>query len=166
MYGVTVQDVRTADELLRVLERGEVMYAVTIENKGDARYHATSRGHAFVLGPEGQGANPGDTLLAALCGCVAHYVRQFLRERRIPFDGFRLEARAESTPDESRLARIDVRIDTGAVPLDDRQRAELLAHAERCKIHNTLKAACTVEIALGRWSGAAEPRAASAGACG
>ncbi len=124
------------------------MYTVTMENRGDARFHATSQGYEFVVGPKGAGANPGDTLLAALCGCVGHYVRLFLRERGLATSGFRLHAEAEATPDESRLARIAVRIDVANVPLDDAGRRELLAAAERCKIHNTLKAACPVTISL------------------
>jgi uncharacterized OsmC-like protein len=134
------------------------MYAVTIENRGDAKYHATSRGYEFVLGPQGAGANPGDTLLAALCGCIAHYVRQYFRERGIRSDGFGIQAEAESTPDESRLSRIEVRIDLRGTPLDDAGRAELLAYAERCKIHNTLKAACPVSVALGAPRSADAPR--------
>ena len=35
------------------------MYAATIENRGDARYHATSRGYGFVLGPAGGRGEPG-----------------------------------------------------------------------------------------------------------
>jgi uncharacterized OsmC-like protein len=141
------------------------MYAITIENRGDARYHATSRGYAFVLGPQGAGANPGDTLLAALGGCVAHYVRQFLNERGIASDGFGIHATAESTPDERRLASIDVRIDLGrTTTLGEASRAELLAYVERCKIHNTLKAACPVRITLG--AGDATRAAAPAPACG
>ncbi len=142
------------------------MYAATVENRGDARYHATSKGYGFVLGPEGQGANPGDTLLVALCGCIGHYVRQFLRERRIAFDGFSLDARAESTADASRLVRIDVRIDLGSLQFDERQGAELLAYAERCKIYNTLKAACAVEVALGGREPSDAEGAASSSACG
>lgn len=126
------------------------MYAVTMENEGDARYHATSRGYEFVLGPQGAGANPGDTVLAGLCACVGHYVRQFLQERRLAARGFTLQAEAEATPDESRLASIAVWIDLGDSPLDEAGRAQLLLAATRCKIHNTLKAACPVTIALGK----------------
>lgn len=126
------------------------MYAVTIENRGDTRYHATSRGYEFVLGPQGAGANPGDTLLAGLCGCIGHYVRQFLLERGIASDGFRIAAEAESTPDQSRIARIDVWIDLGGMSLPEAGRKLLLAAAERCKLHNTLKAACLVTISLGK----------------
>ncbi len=126
------------------------MYAVTIENRGDTRYHATSRGYEFVLGPQGAGANPGDTLLAGLCGCIGHYVRQFLQERGIASDGFRIAAEAESTPDQSRIARIDVWIDLEGMSLPEPGRKLLLAAADRCKLHNTLKAACPVTIALGK----------------
>ncbi len=142
------------------------MYAVTIENRGDARYHATSRGYGFVLGPQGAGANPGDTLLAALCGCIGHYVRQFLQERGIASDGFAIAAAAESTPDQTRLARIDVWIDLGGMSLNEADRKILLAAAERCKIHNTLKAACAVTISLGKQPSREDMPAATPGRCG
>ncbi len=136
------------------------MYSVTVENRGDTRYHATSRGYEFLVGPQGAGANPGDTVLAGLCACVGHYVRQFLQERRLASHGFAIAAEAESTPDESRLASIAVWIDLGDTPLDEAGRAQLLAAAARCKIHNTLKAACPVTLALGR-----KPSAEAAASC-
>ncbi len=114
------------------------------------RLGRTSRGYEFVLGPQGAGANPGDTVLAGLCACIGHYVRQFLQERRLASHGFALRAEAESAADESRLASINVWIDLRDTPLDEDGRAQLLAAAARCKIHNTLKAACPVTIALGR----------------
>jgi len=141
------------------------MYTVTVENRGDARYHATSRGYGFVLGSQGAGANPGDTLLAALCGCMGHYVRQFLGERGIASEGFAIGAEAESTPDESRLARIEVWIDLGGTSLDEAGRKGLLAAAKRCKIHNTLEAACPMTISLGKRRSPVVAPAAAAG-CG
>jgi uncharacterized OsmC-like protein len=125
------------------------MYTVTLENRGDTRYHATSRGYEFLLGPQGAGANPGDTVLAGLCACVGHYVRQFLQERRLAGHGFALAAEAESTADESRLASIAVWIDLRDTPLDEAGRAQLLAAAARCKIYRTLTAACPVTMTLG-----------------
>ena len=134
------------------------MYAVTLENRGDTRYHATSRGYEFVLGPQGAGANPGDAVLAGLGACVGHYVRQFLQERGLAAHGFAVQAEAESTPDESRLASIAVWIDLRDTPLDEAGRAQLLAAAARCKIHNTLKAACPVTLSLGRRAAEAATR--------
>lgn len=141
------------------------MYTVTIENRGDAKFHATSQGYEFVVGPKGAGANPGDTLLAALCGCIGHYVRQFLKERGLASNGLALSAQAESTPDESRLARIDVRIDLGRTTLDEAGRRDLLVAAERCKIHNTLKAACPVTISLAQEPPRDEVPTAAQGCC-
>jgi uncharacterized OsmC-like protein len=89
-------------------------------------------------------------VLAGLCACVGHYVRDFLDERRLGSSGFAVEAEAESTPDDSRLASIAVWIDLGDTSLDDAGRAQLLAAAARCKVHNTLKAACPLTLALGR----------------
>lgn len=137
------------------------MYEVQLENRGDTRFHATSRGYAFVLGPEGAGANPGDTVLAGLCACVGHYVRQFLQERRLAAHGFAVAAEAGSTADGSRLASIAVFIDLKDAPLDEADRAALLAAAARCKIYRTLSAACPVRIALGR-----EPAQAATRCCG
>ncbi len=131
------------------------MYESRIENRGDATFHATSRGYAFQLGPKGQGANPGDTLLAALCACVGHNIREFLGWHGVASTGFAIAAEAQATPDESRLARVDVRIDLGVATLRDATRAALLAHAQRSRIHNTLEAACPVTVSLAE---AAPPR--------
>jgi len=96
---------------------------------------------------------------------MAHYVRLFLRERGIASESFAIAAEAEPTPDESRLARIDVWIDLGRTTLDEAGRAALLVQAERCKIHNTLKAACPVSLAIGRKEPADAPPATKRGGC-
>ncbi len=131
------------------------MYTASVENKGDATYEATTRHSTFLMGTEGRGANPIDTLLASLCACIGHYTRDYLRNANIATEGFTVKAGATGTPDGARLAAIDVRIDVKGADLNERQRAELLHAAEQCKIHNTLKAACDVRLTL-------EPRTAPA----
>lgn len=123
-------------------------YTASVENKGDSMFQVTTRHSTFLMGTAGRGANPIDTFLASLCGCLGHYVRDYLRDQKLATDGFTVKAAATATPDGIRLAEIDVRIDVAGVRLDDRQRAELLAVAERCKIHNTLRACCVVRIAV------------------
>ncbi len=122
------------------------MNGISVENRGDATFHATSRGYGFVIGPNG--ANPGDTLLAGLSACIGHYVRQFFRERGIASSGFTVVAEADSTADESRLAGIAVRIDTGRTLLDAAAAKDLLEYAARCKIYRTLTAACPVKLTV------------------
>lgn len=150
------------------------MYTIAIDNRGDALYHAESHGYHFTLGPTGAGANPGDTLLAAVCGCVGHYVRAFLKERGVHAQGFSLRAEAESTPDESRLARIAIFIGPRA-RLDAAAQEELLAQAGRCKIYKTLMLACPVSLALepatvvsatGERQSELEPATAGGSCCG
>jgi uncharacterized OsmC-like protein len=76
------------------------------------------------------------------------------RVARSPERALAARARSRSEPlDKSRLARIEVEIDLGRTPLDEAGRAALLAYAERCKIHNTLKAACPVSVMIVRSGG-------------
>jgi len=124
------------------------MYKAIIENKGDSKYYATTRHAGFVLDTQGNGANPIDTLLAGLCGCMGHYVRDYLIDHQIRHTGFAIEAEAGVTPDKARLAGIKVRIDLNDVRLDARQAAEMLEFVENCKVHKILKENPGVTVSL------------------
>lgn len=141
------------------------MYRASVENRGDTQYHATTRHSTFVLDTAGQGANPVDTLLAGLCACVGHYVRDYLRDEGIPYRGFTVDAEATATPDQKKLAGITLWIDLGETELGQQKRAALLTFVERCKVHGTLREGCPIET---RWGRAAQPvsRVAKASARG
>ena len=124
------------------------MYRASIENRGDSNYHATTRHSSFVLDTEGTGANPVDTLLASLCGCLGHYVRDFMADRQIPHKGFVIAAEAGVTPDRASLDKIHVRIDLKEVTLDDRHVTGILTCLENCKVHKILKDTPGVTISL------------------
>ncbi len=126
------------------------MYKASIENWGDSRYLATTRHASFAMDTQGKGASPVDTLLAALGGCVGHYLRDFLRDRAVPAGKVTVELEATTTADRSRLAGISVRIDLGEARLDAALEPELLAFIERCPIHGTLRHGCPIEIVLQR----------------
>jgi uncharacterized OsmC-like protein len=126
------------------------MYAASIENRGDTRYHATTRHAAFVLDTAGQGANPVDALLASLCACVGHYVRDYLHDQGIAYGGFTVDAEATATADGKKLAGITLWIDLRDAELGDQKRAALLAFVERCKVHGTLREGCPIETRFGR----------------
>jgi uncharacterized OsmC-like protein len=128
--------------------KGGIMYKAMIENKGDSRCYATTRHSSFVLDTEGQGANPVDTLLASLCGCLGHYVRDYLLDRQIVHSGFVVDAEAGITPDKARLAGINVRIDLKDVRFDTQQAAEMLTYIEKCKVHKILREHPGVSVAL------------------
>ncbi len=124
------------------------MFKAFIENKGDSKYYVTTRHASFVLDTEGNGANPIDTLLASLSGCIGHYVKDYLVEHRIAHSGFAIETESGVTPDKTRLSEIKVRIDLKDVNLDDRQVAEMLKFIENCKIHKILKENPGVSVSL------------------
>lgn len=114
------------------------MYRASVENRGDSRHYATTRHAGFVLDTEGKGSNAIDTLLASLCGCLGHYVRDYLQVRQIAYRSYEIAAEAGVTPDKSRLGGISVSIDLKEVQLDDRQAAELLAFVGQCKVRTAL----------------------------
>jgi uncharacterized OsmC-like protein len=124
------------------------MYKAIIENKGDSKYYATTRHSSFMLDTEGQESNPIDALLACLCACMGHYIRDYLVDHRIPHNGFSLEAEAGVTPDKARLGRIDVHIKVKEAKLDDRQISELLKSFETCKIHKIMKEVPGLSVSL------------------
>ena len=126
------------------------MYRGSIENWGDTRFLATTRHSSFAMDTHGKGANPVDALLAALCGCLGHYVRDFFREQSLPLAGFAMTAESAATPDQSRLASITVRIDLGEADLDPARRPALVAYVQRCKLYGTLRNGCPIDIALER----------------
>ncbi len=128
---------------------GGFMYCASIENRGDSTYHATTRHSTFVMATDGHGANPVDAMLASLCACIGHYARDYLREERISASKLTVKAEAQGTADGARLAEIAIRIDVDDAHLDEGRRGELVQRAERCKIHNTLKAGCALRITVG-----------------
>jgi uncharacterized OsmC-like protein len=115
------------------------MYKASIENRGDTRSYATTRHASFVLDTSGNGANPIDTLLASLCSCMGHYVRDYLLDQPIGQSGFSVHAAAGVASDEASLAEIQVRIDLGKMKLDGEQTTALLKFVENCKVHKILK---------------------------
>jgi uncharacterized OsmC-like protein len=124
------------------------MYQASIENKGDSKYYAATRHSSFVLDTEGNGANPIDTLLASLCGCVGHYVRDYLVERRIAHGGFSVNAEAGNASDNASLGGIRINIDLKEVKLDQRQVSELMDFVGNCKVHKILSKNPGVAISL------------------
>jgi uncharacterized OsmC-like protein len=124
------------------------MYSVAVENNGNMKFHATTRDSTFVMGINGGGANPVDTMLAGLCGCVGHYVRDFLTKRNIPCARFTLNGEARQTADQTSLSAIDLFLDLKGATLLEEEEETLLKHVAKCKVHNTLKAGCDVRLML------------------
>jgi uncharacterized OsmC-like protein len=124
------------------------MYKAKVYNKGDSKYHATTRHASLVLDTEGHGANPIDTLLASLCGCLGHYVRDYLIDQQVPHSGFSIDAEAEVTRNRASLAGIKVCIDLNETKLGATQVSEMLKFIENCKVHQILSINPGISVSL------------------
>jgi len=100
------------------------------------------------MASDGSAAKSTDVLLASLCGCLAHYVGDFLRERSIRFSDYAISAESELTEDRVRLSTIRVEIELRDSQLSDAEQAELVKFVTQCQIHNTLKANAPIPISL------------------
>lgn len=124
------------------------MYSASIENKGDSRSYATTGDYKFVIDTAGRGANPIDTVLAGLCGCMGHWVRNYLLAEHIDAAEFGVKAEAELTSGREQLCDISVVIDMLETKLDRHHGEALLKYVEGCPVHGTLKAGSRITIAL------------------
>jgi uncharacterized OsmC-like protein len=116
------------------------MYSSIVENTGDTSYRATIGDYGFTMDTAGRGINPVDGLVATLCACLGHYVRDFMHDRRLAYSRFTVEAKADATADGLRLGDVTVVVAISGANLDEQQKADLLGYLDRCKIHNTLRA--------------------------
>ncbi len=124
------------------------MYNVTVENNGDMRFHAATRDARFVMGVNGGGANPVETVLAGLCGCVGHYVRDFLTANKIDCPAFALRGEGRKSQDARRLSEIDLFLDLKGATLGAPDQEALQRHVEKCTVHGTLREVCAIRLNL------------------
>jgi len=124
------------------------MYSASIKNDGDSKYHAATRHYEFVIGTDGRGANPIDTVLAGLCGCVGHYTEEYFRGEGMDPGGFSVKAEADLTEDRRRLSDISVKIIMEADGLDEHRKEDLLNFVRNCPVHNTLTANSQIKFTL------------------
>lgn len=114
------------------------MYSASIENRGDSKYHASTGPFGFVMDTDGQGVSPVNALMASLCACLGHYVRDYLREQKVAYASFTVAAKAEAAQPGPRLGDISVVIALKGAELDAPRQSALLTSVERCIIFNTL----------------------------
>ena len=124
------------------------MYKVFMENSGDNRFMATTSDANIAMGLNGGGANPVETMLAGLCGCVGHYVRDFYSGRGIDCPAFTLRCEGRKTPDGKRLGEIDLFLNLKETALTEQNKDALQNHVEKCTIHATLREVCTIRLSL------------------
>lgn len=123
------------------------MYSASIENNGNRQYRASTKGYGFLIGQDG--ANAIDTLLASLCACVAHHIRDHLVEQQWAYSLMTVTANAELAADKLALARIAVSVDVQGGQMTEAQKGELLQQAKRCPIYNSLSKGTDIKLSFG-----------------
>jgi putative redox protein len=127
---------------------------VTVRSAG-ARYaqevtvgeHRLTADEPAALGGGDRGPNPYELLLASLGTCTSMTLQMYAQRKQWPLEGVTVRLRidrihaadcADCEAIEGKVDRIDREIEL-AGPLDDEQRAALLAIADKCPVHRTLK---------------------------
>ena len=117
------------------------------------RFRASNGANAVTVdqpvhkGGTDKGMSPPEHLIVSLGACVGVYVRDFAAARDIPHEGFRVELDWERADKPERIGRIDVRLHMPS-EVPERYREALIRAAEQCLVHNTLRIAPQVSVAL------------------
>jgi putative redox protein len=108
------------------------------------------------VGGTGTGATPYDLLLGALGSCTSMTMAMYARRKKLPLERVTVRLRhsrvhaedcAACETEDASLTVIDREIELEG-PLDQDQRARLLAIANRCPVHLTLSSRIDIRTAL------------------
>jgi uncharacterized OsmC-like protein len=122
------------------------MYKAKVVSKGDQKYQATTQHSQFQMASDGSASKPTDTLLAALCACLAHYVGDFLKEGKISFSDYSIRAECGLSEDGSRLGDINVVVEVPKAAINGDTKSALLSYMTQCHIFGTLKANSKINL--------------------
>ncbi len=118
------------------------------------RFEVQVRGHRLVVdqpvtaGGEDLGPTPTELFVASLGACVAFYAGRFLARHGLSTEELAVQCDfTMSTDRPARVESITLEIVTGR-PLPDNRRRALLAVAEHCTVHNSIRHAPDVRVEL------------------
>jgi putative redox protein len=135
-------------------DRASIEPMVTVRSSGAAYAQEVTTGdhrltadEPAALGGGDRGPNPYDLLLASLGTCTSMTLQMYAKRKQWPLEGVTVRLRidrihaadcADCETTEGKVDRIDREIEL-AGPLSAEQRAGLLAIADKCPVHRTLK---------------------------
>lgn len=124
------------------------MFTASIRNNGDSKYYAATRDYTFDISTEGQGAHPIDTVLAGLCGCAGHFVRDYLHGEAIPYKEVTVKAEAELAENPNRISAISLQIGISGAPVIGQHEEKLLKFIQNCPVYGTLSRSSVITCSL------------------
>jgi putative redox protein len=128
------------------------MTQIEVIREAGVRFDADIRGHRLVFdqpiedGGSDLGPTPTEVFVASLTGCVAYYATRFLERHSQQSDGLRVRAEFGMAAHPSRVGTIELVLSVPNLPLA--LRAPLLAVAEHCTVHNSMRLTPDVRIEL------------------
>jgi uncharacterized OsmC-like protein len=126
---------------------------IVVTYEGGVSFAAQIRSHRLVVdqpeyaGGADIGPMPLELFGAALGTCIAHYVRQFLHRRGLPYEGLRVEVEQHKATNPYRIAAFVARV-VLPVPLSSATMAVLERVAQSCPAHGTLTHAADVLVSI------------------
>ncbi|MGZ5238096.1 MAG: OsmC family protein [Caldimonas sp.] len=121
---------------------------VTRERSRKMMHTVSVRQHSFAVdepaenGGEDAGPTPHDLYDSALGACKAMTVLWYARRKQMPLEAVEVQVDRDASEERKGLYRLRVTLSLGG-PLDDAQRRELLAVAEKCPLHKLMTQATT-----------------------
>jgi putative redox protein len=141
----------------------EMSAHLTVTHLYEDAFEVHVRGHQLMVdqpidaGGADLGPTPTELFLAGLASCVGFSAARYLRRHELADDGLRVECDATmSLQRPARAAAVTLRL-AGLPPLTDQQRRALLAVADHCTVHTSLRQPPPVRIELAASQPAATP---------
>lgn len=138
------------------------MHTLNVAHLDGDRFEMRVRRHRLVVdqpvadGGSDLGPTPTELFVAGLAACVAFYAGRFLARHGLGPEGLRVEAGFTMSADRpARVDAVTLRLVTPR-PLPEQRRRALLAVVDRCTVHNSLRVAPDVRVALLDGPGAEE----------
>ena len=126
---------------------------IVVTYEGGMSFAAQIRSHRVLVDqPESSGGGdagpmPLELFGAALGTCIAHYLRQYMHARGLPYEHLRVEVEQHKAMKPYRLAAFKVRV-VVPVPLPQATVEVLERVARSCPAHGTLTHAADVVVAI------------------
>jgi putative redox protein len=128
------------------------MTQIEVVREAGVRFDADIRGHRLIFdqpivdGGSDLGPTPTEVFVASLAGCVAYYATRFLERHSQKSDGLRVRAEFDMAAHPSRVGSIELVLTVPNLP--EALRAPLLAVAEHCTVHNSMRLTPEVRLVL------------------
>lgn len=130
------------------------MNVIEVRHRHGDLFEVEVRGHSFWVdqpvpdGGDDFGPTPTELFVAGLASCVGFYAARFLSRHDIAPTGLAVDCAYEMSTDRpARVSRVtlDVRLPAG---FPEQRREALMRVVEHCTVHNSIRMAPEVEIAL------------------